>query len=152
MKTTEFTCKHFNELNSYELYEIGRARQEVFILEQNCPYVDFDSKDFECYHLYTTNRAKEIQCYARLVPIGVSYEAYVSIGRVITTKSSRGIGLGKKLMEEAIALCKYYWPNKEVKISAQTYLLDFYMQLGFCSTGKEYEEDGIPHTEMILTN
>jgi ElaA protein len=55
-------------------------------------------------------------------------------------------------MEEAIALCKYYWPNREVKISAQTYLLDFYMQLGFYSIGKEYEEDGIPHTEMILTN
>ena len=140
----------FNDLSLRELYEIGRLRQEVFIVEQNCPYVDFDGKDFDCHHLMFWDENGDLVAYARLVPIGISYTHEPSIGRVITSQKARGSGLGIELMHVAIRACHSLWGQQAIRISAQTYLLAFYNNLGFVSTGKEYLEDDIPHTEMLL--
>lgn len=142
-------CKYFEELSLRELYEIGRLRQEVFVLEQNCPYVDFDGKDLYCYHLMGFDENNRLVAYSRIVPKGVSYEDYISIGRVITSGLVRKSGLGRILMHESISVCEKLFGKSDIKISAQTYLLNFYESLGFVSTGKEYLEDDIPHTEMI---
>jgi ElaA protein len=142
-------CKYFEELSLRELYEIGRLRQEVFVLEQNCPYVDFDGKDLYCYHLMGFDENNRLVAYSRIVPKGVSYEDYISIGRVITSGLVRKSGLGRILMLESISDCEKLFGKSDIKISAQTYLLNFYESLGFVSTGKEYLEDDIPHTEMI---
>jgi len=142
-------CKYFEELSLRELYEIGRLRQEVFVLEQNCPYVDFDGKDLYCYHLMGFDENNRLVAYSRIVPKGVSYEDYISIGRVITSGLVRKSGLGRILMLESISVCEKLFGKSDIKISAQTYLLKFYESLGFVSTGKEYLEDDIPHTEMI---
>jgi ElaA protein len=141
--------KYFEELSLRELYEIGRLRQEVFVLEQNCPYVDFDGKDLYCYHLMGFDENNRLVAYSRIVPKGVSYEDYISIGRVITSGLVRKSGLGRILMLESISVCEKLFGKSDIKISAQTYLLKFYESLGFVSTGKEYLEDDIPHTEMI---
>ena len=142
-------CKYFEELSLRELYEIGRLRQEVFVLEQNCPYVDFDGKDLYCYHLMGFDENNRLVAYSRIVPKGVSYEDYISIGRVVTSGLVRKSGLGRILMLESISVCEKLFGKSDIKISAQTYLLKFYESLGFVSTGKEYLEDDIPHTEMI---
>jgi ElaA protein len=142
-------CKYFEELSLKELYEIGRLRQEVFVLEQNCPYVDFDGKDYFCYHLMGMDDLGKLVAYSRIVPKGVSYEDYISIGRVITSGLVRKSGLGRILMQESISACEKLFGKSDIKISAQTYLLKFYQSLDFESTGKEYLEDDIPHTEMI---
>jgi len=142
-------CKYFEELSLRELYEIGRLRQEVFVLEQNCPYVDFDGKDLYCYHLMGFDENNRLVAYSRIVPKGVSYEDYISIGRVITSGLVRKSGQGRILMLESISVCEKLFGKSDIKISAQTYLLKFYESLGFVSTGKEYLEDDIPHTEMI---
>jgi ElaA protein len=142
-------CKYFEELSLKELYEIGRLRQEVFVLEQNCPYVDFDGKDYFCYHLMGMDDLGKLVAYSRIVPKGVSYDDYISIGRVITSGLVRKSGLGRILMQESISACEKLFGKSDIKISAQTYLLKFYQSLDFESTGKEYLEDDIPHTEMI---
>jgi len=142
-------CKYFEELSLKELYEIGRLRQEVFVLEQNCPYVDFDGKDYFCYHLMGMDDLGKLVAYSRIVPKGISYEDYISIGRVITSGLVRKSGLGRILMQESISACEKLFGKSDIKISAQTYLLKFYQSLDFESTGKEYLEDDIPHTEMI---
>ena len=142
-------CKYFEELSLRELYEIGRLRQEVFVLEQNCPYVDFDGKDLYCYHLMGFDENNRLVAYSRIVPKGVSYDDYVSIGRVITSGLVRKSGVGRILMQESILACEKLFGKSDIKISAQTYLLKFYQSLDFESTGKEYLEDDIPHTEMI---
>jgi ElaA protein len=142
-------CKYFEELSLKELYEIGRLRQEVFVLEQNCPYVDFDGKDYFCYHLMGMDDLGKLVAYSRIVPKGISYEDYISIGRVITSGLVRKSGLGRILMQESISACEKLFGKYDIKISAQTYLLKFYQSLDFESTGKEYLEDDIPHTEMI---
>lgn len=144
-----WTCKYFDELTLRELYEIGKLRQEVFVLEQNCPYVDFDGRDPFCYQLMCFDENNVLVAYSRIVPKGISYENYISIGRVITSSAVRNSGFGRLLMIESIKACESIFGKVDIKISAQTYLLKFYSSLEFESTGKEYLEDGIPHTEMI---
>ena len=147
-----FICKHFNDLSLRELYEIGRLRQEIFVLEQNCPYVDFDGKDYDCHHLMGLDEKGVLQVYARLVPEGISYAEDISIGRVVSSGQVRGSGAGRALMLQAIAACETLWGQRPIRISAQTYLLRFYESLGFVSTGKTYLEDDIPHIQMKLAN
>ena len=151
----EFTYKPFAELTVYELYDIMALRQEVFVIEQNCPYLDADGKDLKGWHLmgrhiFDENTEGVLVVYTRLLPKGVSYDDYASIGRVVSSASVRGSGAGKILMQKSIAMMEQLFPNDPVKIGAQTYLLKFYESLGFESTGEEYLEDDIPHTTMIL--
>lgn len=122
---------------------------EVFCVEQNCPYQDCDGKDLESWHLMGRDEAGKLVCYTRLLPKGLAYPEYPSIGRVVTAPSARGTGAGKVLMEKSIAMCQQLFGNQDIKIGAQTYLLKFYEGFGFQSTGEAYLEDGIPHTKMI---
>jgi ElaA protein len=145
-----FKCVPFKDLTVYELYDILALRLEVFCVEQNCPYQDADGKDLEGWHLMGKNTEGVLVAYTRLLPKGVSYENYASIGRVVNSPKVRGLGYGKMLMTESITQMEKLFPNEPVKIGAQSYLLQFYQSLGFESTGEEYLEDGIPHTSMIL--
>jgi ElaA protein len=149
METT-ISIKAFKDLSVYELYDIMALRQEVFAVEQNCPYLDADGVDLFAQHLMIRNAAGKLIAYTRLIPDGISYEGYTSIGRVVSSPSVRGMGIGKLLMEKSIeANVSLFGNNKSIKIGAQTYLLAFYETFGFVSTGEEYLEDGIPHTKMI---
>lgn len=148
-KTVWFKTKAFSELNVYELYEILALRQKVFVVEQECPYLDADNKDYKAKHLlgFVDN---ELKAYARLLPAGIQYPDEVSIGRVLTEGSFRKTGIGRLLMEKAIEECQLYWPEKKITISAQAYLEKFYHRLGFISSDNRYLEDGIPHLEMYF--
>ncbi len=147
----QFTCKPFHGLSVDELYEILALRQEVFIVEQNCPYLDCDGKDQHAHHLMGHDAAGKLLVYTRLLPAGVSYPTYMSIGRVVSSPAARGTGLGRVLMHESIAECRRLFGHGPIKIGAQSYLVKFYESFGFASTGEEYLEDGIPHTKMILS-
>jgi ElaA protein len=149
MQTT-VEIKTFQALSVSELYEIMSLRQEVFVVEQNCPYLDADGIDIHAHHFMMRNAENKLIAYTRMIPEGISYTGYTSIGRVVNSPSVRGHGIGKKLMEQTIAaMANYFGKEKPIKIGAQSYLLSFYNSLGFESTGEEYLEDGIPHTKMI---
>ncbi len=143
-----FRCVHFDDLTKAELYDLIALRLEVFCVEQDCPYQDLDYKDQKAYHVLGEING-EILAYTRLVPKGVSYEMYPSIGRVITSMKVRRDGYGKALMEESIRLCQQYFGESPIKISAQTYLKRFYKGLGFEQVGEGYLEDNIPHIPML---
>jgi ElaA protein len=145
-----FRCLPFSELTVYELYNIMALRQEVFIVEQNCAYLDADGKDLKSWHVMGFDTEGVLVAYTRLLPQGVAYDNYASIGRVVSSPKARGLGYGKILIHESISQIKKLFPNQPVKIGAQSYLLRFYQSLGFESTGEEYLEDGIPHTSMIF--
>jgi ElaA protein len=146
----KFSCLPFYDLNVHELYDIMALRQEVFVVEQNCPYLDADGKDERSWHLMGRDDAGQLIVYTRLLPEGVSYPGYTSIGRVVSAPSVRGTGAGKVLMEKSIVMTRHLFGDWPIKIGAQTYLLKFYEGFGFRSTGEEYLEDGIPHTKMVL--
>lgn len=145
-----YILKHFNELSVNELHEFMALRQTVFIVEQNCPYLDADFKDPESYHLYFKNSAGKIVAYSRLVPEGISYPGYTSIGRVVVHPQIRQTGAGKQLMEESIRACIHCFGKIPIKISAQSYLEHFYTSFGFKKVSESYMEDDIPHIAMIL--
>lgn len=145
-----FSCVPFEQLTVRELYDIMALRQEVFVVEQNCPYLDADGKDLHAWHLMGRDPDLRLLAYTRLLPVGVSYEGYCSIGRVVSSPAARGTGGGRAVMQRSIELCRHLFGPAPIKIGAQTYLLRFYESLGFRSTSEEYLEDGIPHTKMIL--
>jgi ElaA protein len=140
--------KPFHQLSVNELYQLLRLRSEVFVVEQNCVFLDQDNKDQQCYHLLLYADDK-LAAYCRLVPPGISYPE-VSIGRVITSSAYRGTGLGRKIMELAIQGCHDLFGPVAIHIGAQTYALPFYRSLGFVEEGEAYDEDGIEHIEMVL--
>lgn len=142
-----WTCKSFSELSTTELYEILRLRQSVFIVEQNCPYLDCDRKDFDSLHLMGWSDNHELLAYARIVAPEISYTE-VSIGRVITSLAYRKYGFGKLLIAEAIRTIEKHYGNAPIRIGAQSYLLNFYTSFGF-QTLEPYIEDGIPHHIML---
>lgn len=131
----------FAELTTSELYAITQLRERVFIVEQNCVYLDADGADLLSRHLWA-DEAGQIRAYLRIVPAGLKY-AELSIGRVIIAPEARGTGLGKELMIRGIEAAA-----APIRISAQAHLQRFYGDLGFTAEGEPYDEDGIPHIEM----
>lgn len=143
-----FTCQQFNELSPLVLYKIMKARSEVFVVEQNCVYLDADGKDMKAHHLIYW-KSNEIAAYTRLLPPGISYNE-MSIGRVLTTSQFRNHGFGKTLMQESIMQCRILYGHGDIVIGAQLYLKNFYESFGFMQEGEIYMEDNIPHIIMRL--
>jgi ElaA protein len=147
--TPRWCCCPFDELTVRELQNIYMARQQVFCIEQNCAYLDADGYDEPAWHVAAWSPSERVPlAYARLIPPGLKY-AEPSIGRVITTASARGTGLGRELVKRAIALSSRLFPGHGIRISAQSRLEAFYEEAGFVIVGDRYMEDGIPHTEML---
>ncbi len=141
--------KKWNELSIDELYDILALREDIFIVEQNCPYNDLDYKDQKSLHLFYREEGKIIS-YLRLLPSGISYDKSPSIGRVITKTSARGRGLSRKLMQYGIDFIFSNMNEITIEISGQKYLRKFYESLGFRVEGQEYLEDNILHYHMVL--
>ena len=139
--------KKWCDLSKEEVEKIFSLRSEVFIVEQECPYQDVDGRDAEADHLllYENN----ILCgYTRIFPKN-TYFKEASFGRTVVKKTHRGKGYGHILVKDSLK----YLKNKNesiVKISAQSYLTEFYAFHGFVPKGDEYLEDNIPHTAMFL--
>lgn len=142
-------CQPFDRLDRRDLYRLLQLRCAVFIVEQNCPYLDPDGKDLlpTTHHLYARDSEGAVLACLRLLAPGVSYP-HPSIGRVANAASTRGSGLGRELMRRGIAECQRLWPGQPIRIGAQAYLRRFYERLGFVVDSAEYLEDGIPHFAM----
>jgi len=144
-----FITKTFDELSNIELYQLLQLRAEVFVVEQNCPYLDMDDKDYKSFHVLGYENEKLIAC-SRLVPPGLSYELEPAIGRVVAHSIVRKSGYGKLLMEYSIIETKKRFNTSVIVIGAQCYLDKFYQNLGFVPEGEMYLEDNIPHMTMRL--
>lgn len=148
MKIT-YHCHSYEALSKEELYRIMVLRQEVFVVEQHCSYLDADGKDQAAFHLMGLTSGGRLATYARLLPKGVGYENYAAIGRVITADFARGKGLGKALMQTAIEELYRCFGQQSIKLSAQAHLQGYYSSVGFEAQPPVYLEDGIPHIAMI---
>jgi ElaA protein len=144
----KWTLKKFSELTNTELYAILQLRSIVFVVEQNCPYLDTDDKDQLAWH-WMGHQDDQLVAYTRLLPPGLAFEE-ASIGRVVTAPSIRRSGIGRILMKKSIEQCHLLFGNGPIQIGAQRYLETFYGSLGFEVSGSPYLEDGIPHIHMIL--
>ncbi len=136
--------KKFSELTATELYELLALRSEVFIVEQDCPYQDVDGVDVKSQHLLGYLSDGTLAAYLRVPEAGVKYSER-SIGRVVTSPKVRRQGVGRLLMAEALK----YLSKEAIRISAQEYLREYYQSYGFQVVHGPYDEDGIPHLEML---
>lgn len=145
----EWIFKSFEELTNEELYAVLKLRFEVFVIEQNCLDIDPDGKDKVSMHLMLEDDGKIIGC-ARILPPKVSYDE-PSIGRIALDKSYRGTGLGREIVQKCIDFIHNIMKIREIRISGQAYLLDFYKSFGFVVAKGPYLEDKIPHYQMLLS-
>ncbi len=151
LKEIFWQWSRFNELRTHDLYAVVQLREAVFIVEQNCPYPDADGRDPHAWHLLGWLQRpadRTLVAYARIFEPGVRY-AEGSIGRVVTAPSVRGIGLGRRLMAEAMHRLETLAPGEKIKLAAQRRLEEFYGGFGFITVSEPYEEDGIIHVDMV---
>ena len=138
--------KTFHELDKEELYKFMQLRIEVFIVEQDCPYQDLDDLDAVGKHLWIEEDGV-VLTYLRLNPPGTRFKE-PSLGRIVTKEIARSKGLAEALIVKALEIIdKEYKMN--TRISAQSYLEEYYSKFGFTKCSDEYLEDNIPHIEML---
>lgn len=133
-----------------EQYCMHRLRQEVFVVEQNCPYLDADGADFDAFHLLgwqDLGEERHLATYLRVILSQDETEAI--LGRIATSSKVRGYGCGRQVMEKAIEKVEAQFGDVSIKMSAQVYAIPFYNKFGFKEIGKEYLEDNIPHIMMV---
>jgi ElaA protein len=140
----------FRDLSTAQLYKILAARSRVFVCEQNCAYLDPDGYDDKAQHLCGWSAVGNglLAAYCRIFAPGIKYPE-CSFGRVLTDADFRGTGLARECMSRAMSTLQKQYPHSGIRISAQVYLQDFYESLGFVCVRGPYDEDGIPHFEML---
>ena len=145
--------KTFSQLNTNELYDLLKLRIDIFVVEQTCFYPDLDEHDRhpQTQHVFCYQNGI-MTAYLRILPKGLTYPNYISIGRVLIAPCARGSGLGHELMRVGLAQCLISFPNDTVKISAQEHLEKYYNQHGFERVSDMYLEDDIPHIGMLKTD
>ena len=152
-----FHTSSWSDLTRDQFHSIVRLRISVFVVEQDCPYPELDTKDLSSIHVYALRIGENIAlgdsavACVRICAPGISYPE-PSIGRVATRPDCRKIGLGLDIMKRAIDACESAYPGQGIRISAQCYLEKFYSDLGFSSTGETYLEDDILHIQMFRSS
>lgn len=140
----------WEELGRDELYAALTLRQRVFVVEQDCAYLDADGRDPRARHLLGL-RDGALVAVLRAFPPDAGEGGFAVIGRVITAPEVRGTGLGRELMRVGMARVRDTWGPVPIRISAQARLRGWYEALGFAVCGEPYDEDGIPHLPMVAT-
>lgn len=141
----------FAQLDGAALYQALELRQQVFILEQRCLYADIDGYDLDAWHLLgwrSANGRRELAAYLRCLAPGAKFPE-MSLGRVLTAPGPRGLGFGKLLLAEAIAHATRQFPGHAIRIGAQHHLERFYQGFGFQTISAPYDDEGIPHVDML---
>jgi ElaA protein len=147
MEKIDWSLKKFDALSPLEVYEILQLRSEVFVVEQNCVFLDMDGKDQFSHHLQGRINGT-LAAVVRILPPGLAYTE-PSIGRVVSSPKFRRKGVGNELMNTAIKETITLYGNTPIKIGAQLYLKKFYESFGFIQCSETYLEDDIPHIKMI---
>ena len=141
----ETTILHYSELDRDTLYDILELRMSVFVVEQECAYMDIDGRDADAYHLICCDNG-EIKGYLRILRPGTFFKE-ASIGRVIAIDRRKGIA--SMMVSSAIDFIRDILHEGRIRIESQVYAMGLYEKLGFVKDGEEFLEDGIPHIQMV---
>ena len=137
----EFRAKLFDELSACEIYEIVRARQEIFLMEQNIVCRDFDGIDYDALHCFIWENDRVVAYMRAFVRDGE-----IRLGRFLTVR--HGEGMGRRLMELSLPVIKECFGDKSILIHSQKHAEGFYLKFGFKTTSDVFLEEGVEHVEM----
>ena len=140
----KLNVKRFSELRTEELYEILRAREEIFTHEKGMVCRDIDGADYNSLHIFLTEDG-ELIAYLRAIELDVGN---VKIGRVLTL--THGMGHGRILMTGAISALQDKLSAKKITVHAQYDAIPFYEKMGFSKISSEYLEEGVWHVTMEI--
>ncbi len=141
---TTISAGPFTDLDPATAYAVWRLRQDVFVVEQECPYPDLDGRDTEPGTTHVLLRDGEALIgYARVLDDTDVWR----IGRVVLAREARGQGHADGLLRAALDVTG----DRDVVLDAQSPLARWYATFGFEVSGEEFLEDGIPHTPMRLS-
>ena len=136
----------WSDLSPALLYEVLRFRQDIFVVEQRCAYSELDGRDQDARHLLL-RIGGTVAGYLRLIPDAGNKQ--VRLGRVAVAAAHRRGGLAQRLMAEALARCRADYPGFAIALSAQAHLVAFYAGFGFTPVSPPYDDEGIPHVDMV---
>lgn len=171
LPTIDWRWREFAAMTAAEVHAMLQLRARVFVVEQQCVFLEVDGRDPDAFHLLGTVarpldahaphdagegpskaalRAGDahLAAYARIFAPDVRYPGASSIGRVVTHPALRRTGAGRALLREAIEATLERWPDAPIRLEAQQYLERFYESFGFRTIGEMYLEDDIPHVPM----
>ena len=132
----------FSALEPLTAYSLWKLRQDVFVVEQECPYPDLDGRDLapETRHVVMEDDDGVVLGCARVLDDGDTWR----IGRVALHRTVRGQGLADALLETALQIC----PDRDIVMDAQSPLAPWYATHGFEVDGPEFLEDEIAHLPL----
>ncbi|NVK35732.1 MAG: GNAT family N-acetyltransferase [Rhodobacteraceae bacterium] len=142
----------FDELSARNVHDILKLRQDIFMIEQACLFADIDGKDPRAFHYILMDEAADRLVGAIRVFLDEGDEAecrQARIGRVVVSSSYRGLGLGRRLMQDGIARVEDIMGSVAIHLTAQAHLEAFYGSLGFERASDDFLEDGIMHLNML---
>ena len=141
----DIVIMHYSELDRDTLYDILELRMSVFVVEQDCAYMDIDGRDVDAYHMICREDGV-IKGYLRILKPGAFFKE-ASIGRVIAVDRRRGIAT--EMVSSAVDFIRDTLHEGRIRIESQVYAAGLYEKLGFVKDGEEFSEDGIPHIRMV---
>ena len=136
--------QRFAEFSTEQLYALLRFRQAIFVVEQRSPFLDLDGFDQEAFHLLLRRDGRLGGCLRLLPP------PHLRIGRVAVAADLRRRGLARRLMTQAVGLCRERWPGHAILLAVQLPLAGFYESLGFSPISQPYDDFGLTHLHMRL--
>lgn len=148
------TVRTFAELSAAELWGILHLRSSIFVVEQDCVYLDPDTADFAegTLHAYIGGDPLYPHSYARLLPLGwpddhLPTDVSRPIGRVVTAENSRGLGYSARIIRTLIEIAED--EGVATSLNGQAHLESWYARFGYVRCGDTFIEDDIPHVPMV---
>ncbi|MFC5281987.1 GNAT family N-acetyltransferase [Pedobacter alpinus] len=128
-----------------DLQKVFAIRKVVFVEEQNCPpELEWENEDVSIHFLANFNNKPVGACRWRKTDKGYKLE------RFAVSKAYRGKGIAsemiKTVLQDLPADANYIY------LHAQLTAMPLYQKMGFVAEGPQFEEAGIQHFKMVLTN
>ncbi|MGV3638718.1 MAG: GNAT family N-acetyltransferase [Flavobacteriales bacterium] len=150
MTEPQWTFQRFQDLGPERVHALFKARVDVFVVEQQCPYPEVDDDDLRSIHVIGTHH-HELVAYARIIPARAA-EDLPHVGRVLVTASHRGRGIAHRLMHAVRDQLRRMYGSARSALAAQQHLQGFYAAHGYVPVGDVYDLDGIPHVDMVRSD
>jgi ElaA protein len=144
-----WTRAALDELTPRQVHDLLKLRVDVFVVEQRCAYPEVDGRDPDAVHVLGHVDGTLVAC-CRVLPPGE--DDLPHIGRVVVHPEHRGRGLARVLMLEGLSVLHERYGNVRSAVAAQSHLEAFYGSLGYVRVGPDYDWDGIPHVDMVLSS
>ncbi|AGF73503.1 GNAT family N-acetyltransferase [Corynebacterium halotolerans] len=153
--TTFYAVSHLAEMSPLEVHRLYKLRVDVFVNEQQTPYVEIDDVDAldSTFHMLAWSNDsgnRELVGTARLFPAEWEGTPVMQLGRVCVVPSRRNTGLAPELIRQTLRLSFEQEPGRDVVLTAQEPLIGYYREFGFEPTGELVDDEGIPHQPMRL--